>query len=216
MWNEERDGRVVVATYADPPMSYFTDAAVEELAELISGWGASDAAAVVITGGTPGRFITHFNVDQILQNQEAPGPIFDAPRRSRRVQAVSLVLIRIVDQHFVLQFSDYYSVFTGYRYLLFVHSDVHFRPGIAQRGSAGIIACMSFATGSLILACICREACRQRCLRSRAARSYLILIVGSPNRIQVRRTSSSLIADFACLIASPKPERGYSAPLAGA
>jgi hypothetical protein len=32
---------------------------------------------------------------------------------------------------------------------------------------------------------------------------YRIFIVGSPNRIQVRRTSVSVVAAFACRVASP-------------
>jgi enoyl-CoA hydratase/carnithine racemase len=88
MWDERREGPIVIASYSDPPMSYYTDAAVQQLQGLIDGWSASDAAVIVLTGGVTGRFITHFNVDQLLRNQEQPDPIFDAPRRSRRVQAV--------------------------------------------------------------------------------------------------------------------------------
>lgn len=88
MWDERREGAIAIATYTAPPMNYFTDAAVEQFEEMVRSWAASDVSAVVLTGGVPGRFITHFNVDQILANQEQPDPIFDAPRRSRRVQGV--------------------------------------------------------------------------------------------------------------------------------
>jgi enoyl-CoA hydratase/carnithine racemase len=88
MWDVSRAGDIAVASYSDPPMSYFTDAAVEQLDGLIDDWRASEVRAVVLTGGVPGRFITHFNVDQLLLNQEQPDPLFEAPRRSRRVQAV--------------------------------------------------------------------------------------------------------------------------------
>jgi enoyl-CoA hydratase/carnithine racemase len=89
MWEEERRDGIAVATYARPPMNYFTDDAVQRLDALTDGWAsAGDVAVVVLTGGVAGRFITHFDVEQILANQEAPDPIFDAPRRSRRVQAV--------------------------------------------------------------------------------------------------------------------------------
>lgn len=90
MWDERRQDGVAVATYARPPMNYFTDDAVDRLEALIDGWAAAaaDVAVVVLTGGVEGRFVTHFDVEQILANQEAPDPIFDAPRRSRRVQAV--------------------------------------------------------------------------------------------------------------------------------
>lgn len=88
MWDESRRGEVAIATYTAPPMNYFTDAAVEQLDGLIDTWSRGGVAAVVLCGGVPGRFITHFDVDEIVRNQEAPDPIFDAPRRSRRVQAV--------------------------------------------------------------------------------------------------------------------------------
>jgi enoyl-CoA hydratase len=88
MWDETRHGPVAVATFRNPPMNYHTDAAVEQLDELISGWASEDVRAVVLGGGTPGKFITHFDVDAILRNQEAPDPIVDAPRRSIRVQTV--------------------------------------------------------------------------------------------------------------------------------
>jgi enoyl-CoA hydratase len=87
-WSETREDRIVVATYAAPPMSYFTDAAIGELERMIDAWSRSDAAVIVLTGGVEGRFITHFDVDALLANQEAPDPIFEAPRRSRRVQAM--------------------------------------------------------------------------------------------------------------------------------
>lgn len=88
MWAERQEGLVAVATYCAPPMNYFTDAAVEQLDKMIDVWGDSSASAIVLTGGVAGRFITHFNVDEILANQQAPDPIFEAPRRSRRVQRV--------------------------------------------------------------------------------------------------------------------------------
>jgi enoyl-CoA hydratase len=88
MWDEREEGAVSIATYSAPPMNYFTDAAVEQLDEMIDGWRSSSASTIVLTGGLAGRFITHFNVDEILANQQLPDPIFEAPRRSRRVQAV--------------------------------------------------------------------------------------------------------------------------------
>lgn len=88
MWTEERRDGVAVAVYANPPMDYFTDAAVEQLDGLIDGWQDDEVRAVVLAGGGDGQFITHFDVEQILRDQEQPDPILAAPRRSRRVQAV--------------------------------------------------------------------------------------------------------------------------------
>ena len=88
MWAETTEDGIAVATYVNPPMNYFTDAAVAQLDELIDGWSAGSVPAIVLTGGVEGRFVTHFDVDQILRNQEQPDGIFEAPLRSRRVQAV--------------------------------------------------------------------------------------------------------------------------------
>src|SRR4051794_8448604 len=87
-WDEEHEDGVVLARFSSPPMNYFTDDDVDELERLIDTWADPEVRGVVLAGGVPGRFITHFNVDQILLKQTEPeGPI-DAPRRSRRVHAL--------------------------------------------------------------------------------------------------------------------------------
>jgi len=126
MWEECRDGDVVVATYTAPPMNYHTDAAVGRLEEMIDGWAAGDASAIVLTGGVAGRFITHFDVDQILANQEHPDPVFDAPRRSRRVQAVLRRLNDLPQPVIAAMNGDT----MGFGYELALSSDVR----VAQRG----------------------------------------------------------------------------------
>ena len=89
MWAESCEGSVAVARFARPPMNYFTDEDVDQLDELIDAWASSDVAAVVLAGGVPGKFITHFDVDSILLKQTEPeGPV-EAPRRSRRVHALT-------------------------------------------------------------------------------------------------------------------------------
>jgi enoyl-CoA hydratase len=67
-WSVEFDDGVAVATYRNPPMNYFTAAAVAELRALIDSWWDDDAVRVVVlTGDTSGRFITHFSVEEILE-----------------------------------------------------------------------------------------------------------------------------------------------------
>jgi enoyl-CoA hydratase len=89
MWTESRSGRVVVARFSRPPMSYFTDEDIDQLQALIRDWAHPDVSAVVLAGGVPGKFITHFDVDSILRKQEAPeGPV-EAPVRSRRYHALT-------------------------------------------------------------------------------------------------------------------------------
>lgn len=128
MWEERRQDGIAVATYARPPMNYFTDDAVDRLDALIDEWAASadDVAVVVLTGGVEGRFVTHFDVEQILANQEAPDPIFDAPRRSRRVQAVLRRLNDLPQPVIAAMNGDT----MGFGYELALSSDLR----IAQRG----------------------------------------------------------------------------------
>lgn len=93
-WMVERDGDVALARFARPPMSYFTDEDIERLSELCDEWSEEGVRAVVLAGGVPGKFITHFNVDMILEKQTAPeGPI-EAPLRSRAMHALTRKITR--------------------------------------------------------------------------------------------------------------------------
>lgn len=90
MWRvTETDGGVVVARFDRPPMNYFTDEDIGQLEELVAEWTARQVPAVVLAGGLPGRFITHFEVDGILRKQVEPeGPI-ESPRRTRRIHVLT-------------------------------------------------------------------------------------------------------------------------------
>jgi enoyl-CoA hydratase len=88
MWTESREDGVVVARFSRPPMSYLTDEDIGQLEALLDGWASPEVRAVVLAGGVPGKFITHFDVDSILAKQVVPeGPI-EAPVRSRRFHAL--------------------------------------------------------------------------------------------------------------------------------
>ncbi len=66
LWKTELtpDG-VVVATYTNPPMNYFCAAGTAELGVLVSAWRDPAVRAVVLTGGMPGKFITHYSVEEL-------------------------------------------------------------------------------------------------------------------------------------------------------
>jgi enoyl-CoA hydratase len=66
LWRVEQDASgVAVATYLNPPMNYFCAQGTQELGELIRGWSDPAVRAVVLTGGMPGKFITHYSVEEL-------------------------------------------------------------------------------------------------------------------------------------------------------
>ena len=90
MWNvKESDSGVVQARFDRPPMNYYTDEDIGQLEELVGEWTERQVPAVVLAGGRPGKFITHFEVDGILHKQVKPeGPI-ESPARTRRIHVLT-------------------------------------------------------------------------------------------------------------------------------
>jgi enoyl-CoA hydratase/carnithine racemase len=66
-WRVERheDG-VVVAGYRNDPMNYFFADGAAEFAELVGTWAEPAVRAVVLTGDVPGKFITHYSVEELV------------------------------------------------------------------------------------------------------------------------------------------------------
>jgi enoyl-CoA hydratase len=76
LWQTDlRDDGVFVAAYDNPPMNYFTGQATAELGELLARWRDPDVKAVVITGAQPGRYITHYSVEELVQGSAHPGQL---------------------------------------------------------------------------------------------------------------------------------------------
>src|SRR5258705_187143 len=65
LWQVEATKGVGVATYLNPPMNYFCAEGTQELGELIRSWSDPAVRAVVLTGGIPGKFITHYSVEEL-------------------------------------------------------------------------------------------------------------------------------------------------------
>lgn len=65
LWKIEQVGAVVVARYHNPPMNYFTSEAVSEFKELVESWHDPAIRAIILTGATPGLFITHYSVEEL-------------------------------------------------------------------------------------------------------------------------------------------------------
>jgi enoyl-CoA hydratase len=74
LWKTEVSKGVVVATYTNPPMNYFCAEGAREFSALIEQWRSPNIRAVVLTGGMPGKFITHYSVEELVDlasNREA-------------------------------------------------------------------------------------------------------------------------------------------------
>jgi enoyl-CoA hydratase len=67
LWTTEVTNGVVVATYTNPPMNYFCAEGTREFSALIEAWRSPDIRAVVLTGGMPGKFITHYSVEELVE-----------------------------------------------------------------------------------------------------------------------------------------------------
>jgi len=65
-WNLERRDRVAVATFSRPPRNLMSMAAMGELETLLGEVAEDDAVTVlVITGGVPGFFVAHADLDDL-------------------------------------------------------------------------------------------------------------------------------------------------------
>jgi enoyl-CoA hydratase len=66
LWRtESAPGGVAIAIYENPPMNYFCAQGTQELGELIRAWSDPAVRAVVLTGALPGKFITHYSVEEL-------------------------------------------------------------------------------------------------------------------------------------------------------
>ncbi len=66
LWNCDVQDGIALATYVNPPMNYLCADGTRELAALIDTWHDPTIRAVVLTGGLPGKFITHYSVEELL------------------------------------------------------------------------------------------------------------------------------------------------------
>lgn len=70
----QRNGRVLTVRVVNPPHNFMNRGMVAELDELTrSLQGDSSVGSVVITGGIEGRFVTHYDVAEILAGAEEVG-----------------------------------------------------------------------------------------------------------------------------------------------
>ncbi|HEX2435366.1 MAG TPA: enoyl-CoA hydratase/isomerase family protein [Solirubrobacterales bacterium] len=84
-----RDGRVLTVRVDNPPHNFMNRHMVAELDELTRGLEDDRSiGAVVITGGSEDRFITHYDVAEILAGTEAVGMQVSSAAASATLQAV--------------------------------------------------------------------------------------------------------------------------------
>lgn len=67
-WRVERhDDGVEVVAYRNDPMNYFFADGAAEFASLVESWADPAVRAVVITGDVPGKFLTHYSVEELVE-----------------------------------------------------------------------------------------------------------------------------------------------------
>ena len=66
-WRVERhDDGVEVAAYRNDPMNYFFADGAAEFAELVESWADPAVRVVILTGDVPGKFLTHYSVEELV------------------------------------------------------------------------------------------------------------------------------------------------------
>ncbi|RJP21425.1 MAG: enoyl-CoA hydratase/isomerase family protein [Deltaproteobacteria bacterium] len=65
LWRTEMENGVVTATFSSPPMNYIGAEATRQMADLIRSWEAPEVRAIVVQGGVPGKFITHYHGEEL-------------------------------------------------------------------------------------------------------------------------------------------------------
>lgn len=68
LWNVEMKDGIAVASYLNPPMNYMTAEGMNELKILIEEWRDPAVRVVILTGGAPDRFITHYSVEELVES----------------------------------------------------------------------------------------------------------------------------------------------------
>jgi enoyl-CoA hydratase len=67
LWRtESAPNGVAIALYENAPMNYFCAQGTQELGELIRSWTDPNVRAVVLSGALPGKFITHYSVEELV------------------------------------------------------------------------------------------------------------------------------------------------------
>ena len=79
-FHTERDGRVLLVFLNNAPLSFIDRRMVAELTSLVRGLhGDASIGSVILTGARPGRFVTHYDIGEILEGSERVGLALPVP-----------------------------------------------------------------------------------------------------------------------------------------
>ena len=65
VWETKLENGVLTATYSFPPMNYIGADGTRRMAGLIESWESPEVRAIVVKGGVPGKFITHYYGEEL-------------------------------------------------------------------------------------------------------------------------------------------------------
>lgn len=65
MWETTLEKGVLTATYSFPPMNYIGADGTRRMVEMIESWESAEIRAIVIKGGVPGKFMTHYHGEEL-------------------------------------------------------------------------------------------------------------------------------------------------------
>ena len=92
-WQQRREGPVLVGAYVQEPLNYYTEEAFDDLEGLIDAARDRQVRALVLCGGRPGTFITHFSAEHILAGLRDPARLVEqGPTRNHRVTSITRAL----------------------------------------------------------------------------------------------------------------------------
>lgn len=89
----DQDGRVLTARYSSPPLNFVTTAFIRDLDRLTLAVDRDrTVGAVVLTGGIPGRFLTHADPGELGGMIELPHPELPARALEPALRALNAVM----------------------------------------------------------------------------------------------------------------------------
>src|SRR3954452_13226397 len=100
-WRLEQHDRIAVAHFSAPPRNFMTFAGMTELEALVEGVAGDDSVtALVIASDTPGHFIGHGDLDDLLKlgrGEPFEGDAMSWPRTNARFASMPQIVVAAID-----------------------------------------------------------------------------------------------------------------------